>query len=134
MTFIEILRLTHSSIRWLVVLVGLIIIAKGLIGWAMKSNYQAIDRKIMGAFMGIFGIQVTLGLIFFVVLLINGGYAFYQVIHIVFMFIAFFVAMRSARWKNGEDHIPYRNNAIALLISAVLIYAAVAGLPVGWSM
>ena len=134
MTFADILREAHSGVRWLVALMVIVLLVKNSIGWGTKSAYQPLDRRLMSIFSALFGIQFTLGLILFVVLIIQVGFFRYQAEHILTMVIAFFVAMRSTKWKNGEDHIPYRNNVLMFLLVGVLIYVGVLVLPAGWAM
>ena len=134
MTFELIMREAHSGIRWLVALLGIIILVKGSIGWAMKSPYQPLDRRLMSAFSALFGIQFLLGLILFVALIVGGAFSPVQLEHITLMVLAFFIAMRATKWKKGEDHIPYRNNVIMLLIVGVLIFVAVLRVGDGWAM
>ncbi len=134
-TFITIIRESHSGVRWLVVLLGLIIIIKHSIGWAMKSEYSALDRRLVSIFSAVFGIQFLLGLLMTVLYLITGRFVMATSgAHLVIMLIAFFVAMRTSKWKNAEGVIPFRNNVIALVIAGLLIYVGVLGLPVGWSI
>ena len=62
----DILFRIHSDTRWLIVLVGVVALAKFLIGWLGKGKFQKFDRILTSAFSGLVDLQVLLGLIFLI--------------------------------------------------------------------
>lgn len=129
-----ILFMAHSGLRWLVLLIALIAIIKFLIGWLRRSPFKSMDRGLMAGFTGLMDLQVTLGIIF---LLWNGlsgtGFPRFRLEHGLIMIVAAVVAHLSARWKNVEDPLRFRNNLIVIVISLVLVVIGIAMLPGGLS-
>lgn len=128
-----ILLIIHSFVRWLVVLVGVIAIAKFLIGWLNKSTFQKIDNRLVAAFGGLMDLQATLGLI---LLLWNGlvdgaGFPRYRLEHMGMMIIAVALSHMSARFKKAEDTIRFRNTFFLYLGVFVLIFVGLVTLPNG---
>ncbi|MCP4428879.1 MAG: hypothetical protein GY803_30720 [Chloroflexi bacterium] len=130
----EILLSIHSILRWIVVGVGLLALAKFLIGWLGNGRFSGMDRGLSSGFSGLIDLQATLGL---AILLVSGfgdvGFPRHRIDHAVTMIIAAIVAHLSARWKNAPDKIRFRNSFVVVLVTAVLIFAGVASLPSGWT-
>jgi hypothetical protein len=133
-TIMNILLMAHSGVRWLVLLVAAIAIAKFLIGWLGRGPFKGVDRGLMSGFSGLMDLQVTLGVIF---LLWNGfsgvGFPSYRIAHAVIMIIAAVLAHLSARWKNADDATRFRNNLFVIAGSLILVLIGISVLPGGLS-
>lgn len=128
-----ILLVIHSILRWIIVIVGMIAIIKFLIGWVRKGEFGGMDRGLSSGFSGLIDLQVTLGLLYFLITGFAGaGFPMFRIEHLVTMLIAATVAHVPAMLKNR----PANRFAVGLLSvmgTLVLIYIGVARLPGGWS-
>jgi hypothetical protein len=132
-SFMGILLVIHSILRWIIIIVGLIAVIKFLIGWVRKSEFGGMDRGLSSGFSGLIDLQVTLGLLYF---LINGfagaGFPSFRIEHLVTMLIAAPAAHSPGMFKNR----PWNKFAVgffAVLATLLLIYIGVSRLPGGWS-
>lgn len=128
----EILFAIHSIFRWVVVLLGLVILVKFAIGWLGKREFQEIDDRLTRIFPIVVDIQVTLG----VILLIWGGLAGegfprHRIEHGVVMIVAAVVVHLMARWGDAPDAVRFRNRFLIVLGTLVLIFIGVTLLPGG---
>ena len=48
----------HGELRWLVALVAVIAIVKFGVGWALRTEFKAIDRGLMAAFTGLLDLNL----------------------------------------------------------------------------
>ena len=130
----NVLLMAHSGLRWLVLLVALIALAKFLLGWLTRSPFKGMDRGLMAGYSGLLDLQSTLGIIF---LLWNGftgaGFPRYRLEHGLIMIVAAVVAHLSSRWKQAEDAVRFRNNLFLILASLALVLIGIAMLPGGLS-
>lgn len=126
---------THSFIRWLVVLVGVLAAIKFALGWLRGGGFKGMDRGLAAAFSGLIDLQALLGVILLVGLGLSGeGFLRVRFEHGGFMLAAAILAHLPARWKNAADAVRFRNALFCVLGALLLIYFGVALLPVGWSM
>ena len=123
----------HSILRWIIVIVGVIAILKFLIGWLRKSQFDKMDRGLAAGFSGLVDLQVTLGLLYFVITGLGGaGFPMFRIEHTVTMLIAAAVAHAPAMFKKR----PWNKYAVSLfsvIAALLLIYVGVARLPGGWN-
>ena len=130
----NILLTVHSALRWLILIVAVAAIVKFLIGWLRRSPFTGMDRGLMSGFSGLMDLQATLGLI----LLLWGGFAGmgfprYRIEHGFFMILAAVAAHLSARWKNAEAAVRFRNDLFLILASLLLVVIGISVLPGGLS-
>jgi len=130
----NILLVVHSGLRWFILVIAAIAILKFLIGWLRRSQFQGMDRGLMSGFSGLMDLQATLG----IVLLLWGGFTgmgfpLYRIEHGLIMLAAAVVAHLSARWKNAEDTLRFRNNLFLILASLFLVVIGISVLPGGLS-
>ena len=122
----------HSSLRWIIVVVGLIAVIKFLIGMVRKEGFGKMDRGLSSGFSGLIDLQVTLGLLYFLITGFGGmGFPPYRIEHLVTMLIAAVAGHAPAMFKKAAN-----KHAVALgavLGALVLVYIGVARLPGGWS-
>jgi len=130
----NILFMAHSGLRWLILLVAAIAVVKFALGWLRGGQFKGMDRGLISGFSGLMDLQALLGVIF---LLWNGfsgaGFPMYRIEHGVTMIVAAVVAHLSARWKNADDKIRFRNNLYIILASLVLVLIGILILPGGLS-
>lgn len=122
----------HSFLRWIIVIVGFVAIVKFLIGWARKSGFDRMDRGLSAGFSGLIDLQVTIGLLYFLITGFGGmGFPLYRIEHAVTMLVAAGVAHSPAMFKKATNK--YAVAFSALVVTMILIGIGVALLPGGWS-
>lgn len=130
----DILLVTHSHTRWLILLVGLVAIVKFAIGWLRGGAFKGMDRGLTAGFSGLMDLQVTLGLIFLIWTSIAGvRFTPNRIEHLTTMLIAAAVAHLPAMWKKSADNIRFRNTLFCIVGSLVLVFLGVVRLRGGWT-
>ena len=128
------LFVTHSHLRWLVLLVAIVAVVKFAIGWLRGGEFKGMDRGLASATSGLIDLQATLGLILMIWTGLAGvGFPMFRIEHATTMIIAAVVAHLPARWKNAADTVRFRNTLFCILGALLLVYAGVMRLPGGWS-
>lgn len=126
------LLMLHSLVRWLIVLVGLVALVKFVIGLAQKGTFGKMDRGLSSGFSGLMDLQVTLGLLYFLITGFGGmGFPLYRIEHAVTMLIAAGVAHAPSMFKKSDNQYAVALGAVAGAL--LLVYVGVARLPGGWS-
>src|SRR5512139_2805630 len=112
----NILLMIHSILRWVILLVAVIAIVVFLVSWLRRSQLGGMDRGLMAGFSGLMDLQATLGIILLVWSGLAGiGFPRYRLEHALIMVLAAVVAHLSARWKNAEAPLRYRNYFLIIL-------------------
>jgi hypothetical protein len=120
----------HSILRWVILLVAVIAIVVFLVSWLRRSQLQGVDRGLMSGFSGLMDLQATLGIVLLIWSGLAGiGFPRYRIEHGLIMVLAAVVAHLSARWKNAEEPIRYRNYFLIILASLVLVMIGISVLP-----
>ena len=129
------LLMLHSILRWIIILVAVIAIIKFALGWWSGMEFKGMDRGLMSGFSGLMDLEVTLGVIFLLWSGIGAGAGFpmHRIEHGVTMIVAAVVAHLSARWKNADAKIRFRNNLFVILASIILVVIGISTLPGGLS-
>ena len=124
-----VLRL-HSIVRWVIVLAAVIGIGRYVLVMAGRTPGSKMDRGLMSGFTGLMDLNVLLGLIY---LLWSGlatpiGFPMQRIEHAVTNVIAVVVAhiFAARARKAADDKVMARNNLLGIVISLVLVVAAVA--------
>ena len=126
----NILLMVHSILRWVILLVAVIAIAVFLVSWLRRSQLQGVDRGLMSGFSGLMDLQAMLGIILLVWSgLAGAGFPRYRLEHALIMVLAAVVAHLSARWKNADAPLRYRNYFLIILASLLLVLIGIALLP-----
>ena len=113
----------HGELRWLVVLAGLVIIVKFLIGWLGKREYTSLDRTLLMVFTILLDINVLLGLI---ILLFGGGFNSLRLEHSVTMLLAVIAAHMTARFRGtANPATKFRNQLLLVLLALLLVLLGV---------
>jgi hypothetical protein len=126
----SILMMIHSILRWVILLVAVTAIVVFLVSWLRRSQLQGVDRGLMAGFSGLMDLQAAIG----IVLLLWGGFtglgfSRYRIEHGVIMVIATVVAHLSARWKNADEPVRYRNYLLVILTSLAIVLIGISVLP-----
>ncbi|MGD8406363.1 MAG: hypothetical protein PVJ21_22090 [Anaerolineales bacterium] len=122
----------HSLVRWLIVIVGIVALVKFVIGLVQKSDFDKMDRGLSSGFSGLMDLQVTLGLLYFLITGFGGmGFPPYRIEHAVTMLIAAGVAHTPSMFKKAANK--YAVALGAVVVALLLVYTGVARLPGGWS-
>ena len=128
----EFLLILHSIVRWLIVIVGIIALVKFAIGLVQKSAFGKMDRGLSSGFSGLLDLQLTLGLLYFLITGFGGiGFPPYRIEHAVTMFIAVGVAHAPSMFKKAGNKYVIALGAVVGAL--VLVFIGVARLPGGWS-
>jgi len=141
MSFLYQLSLTlHNITRWVVLILAIIVLVQSIIGWLGKKTYTDQNRKLAGAYGGIFDLQILLGVILFFIAgwgktLIEGGsqvmstpsLRFFAVEHWMIMLLAVIILHigSSKVKKSNTSHKKFRNSFIWYGISFVLLLSAI---------
>jgi hypothetical protein len=121
----------HSILRWVIVVVGVAAILNFLVGWVRKSSFSQMDRGLASGFSGLMDLQVTLGLLYFLITGFGGaGFPMFRVEHLTTMLIAALVAHSPAMFKKVANR--HAVAFYAILGSLILVVIGVARLPGGW--
>jgi hypothetical protein len=123
------LLLTHSYLRWLILIVALAAILKFAWGWLRGGSFQRLDHLFASTFSGLMDLQALLGLILLIWGGALGGFPMYRIEHTVTMVIAAVVAHLHVLWKNADDKKRFRNSLFIILDTLVIVYIGVARLP-----
>ena len=130
----NILLMIHSILRWVILLVAVIAIIVFLVSWLRRSQLQGMDRGLMSGFSGLMDLQATIGIVLLVWSGLAGlGFPRYRIEHGVIMVLAAVVAHLSARWKNADEPLRYRNYFLTILASLVMVLIGISVLPGAFS-
>jgi len=122
----------HSILRWLIVILGLVAIVKILIGWARKSAFEKMDRGLSSGFSGLMDVQVTLGLLYFLITGFGGvGFPMFRIEHLVTMLLAAAIAHAPSILKKATNK--HAVAFYAIIGALILVVIGVYRLPGGWS-
>ena len=122
----------HSILRWVIVVIGFVAIVKFLIGMARKSTFGKMDRGLSSGFSGLMDLQVTLGLLYFIITGFGGvGFPLFRIEHMLTMLIAAVIGHGPALFKKAVNK--YVVAFYAVLGALILVVIGVYRLPGGWS-
>jgi uncharacterized membrane protein YecN with MAPEG domain len=122
----------HSILRWIIVILGLLAIIKFLIGMARKSPFGKMDRGLSSGFSGLVDLQVTLGLLYFLITGFGGvGFPMFRIEHLITMLLAAVVAHAPSMFKKASNK--HAVAFYAILGALALVVIGVYRLPGGWS-
>ena len=134
------LLVIHSYLRWLVLLAGLVAIAKLASGYTRQAVYGAADLRVSRIFIGLFDLQFLLGLILYAVSPVTRDalkdmatsmqqphIRFFVAEHPMMMFIALCVAHGSsiAARKSPSDRVKFLRGALGFALALGLVLAGI---------
>lgn len=131
----------HSIVRWLVVIIGVIAVARAFIGWLGGRQWQQLDDRLGLGFTTILDINLLLGLLLYFFLspvttsafkdfgaaMSDSNARFFAVEHISVMIVAIIVAHigRSRSKKATEDKSKFKQAAIFFGLAMLLVLLAI---------
>lgn len=134
---------THSWLRWIVLILGIIVILQSLMGWLGNKTYTPGNRKLAASFLGTMHLQLILGCILYFFLSPIGIKAFqnletsevmkteairyFAVEHISVMIIALIIAQVgfSMAKRAATDKKKFARSAIFFIIAMALILSRI---------
>lgn len=133
----QMLQRGHGDMRWLLFLVGVIVIGRFLYGWLQNGNFSVWDSRLMTILAIIVRIQFVLGLILIIWkgVSVADEVAWGRVLaHAVTMFIAVgVVEMASVSVKKTVgDQAKFEAGAKRVILAAILIVIGITLTPAGW--
>jgi uncharacterized membrane protein len=130
----------HNVIRWVVLVLGVVLIVRSILGWLKKWDYRERDRKLTPFFSGVYDLQVLLGIILFFTkgwggVLMNApaevmktsALRFFAVEHWTLMIVAaVLIHIGSAQVKKATESIKkYKRATIWFTIALLLTLASI---------
>jgi hypothetical protein len=131
----------HSWLRWAVLILALIVIAKSFLGWFNKKDYTASDNKFATFYIASVHSQFLIGLLLYVFFspitgaafadfgaaMKNSGLRFFAVEHLLGMVIAVALAQtgRSLSKKAKDSVSKHKKLALFATISLIIMLAAI---------
>jgi hypothetical protein len=132
---------THSYVRWLVLALAVVVLARAFLGWRRGRAWTAADERWHSAFVGIVDLQFTLGLLLYLWLspvswafFRSAGAAlrdpmlrFFGVEHVVGMVVAVTLIhmARDRSRRAASDGLRHRQVWITTLVALAIIAASI---------
>lgn len=139
-TLNSILLTGHNIIRWIVLVLGIVLVVRSFLGWFKKWEYQERDKQLTPFFSGVFDLQILIGLILYFTkgwasVLMNSAsdvmkttsLRFFAMEHWLLMIVAaVLIHIGSARIKKSSESLKkYKNAAIWFSIAIILTLASI---------
>jgi hypothetical protein len=126
----RILYITHWSIPWFSVAVGMYALVRLVRGYINESAFTDTNLRLIRIYSGLMDLQATTGLIYFLWRGVQiDGFPAYRLLHGLTMFVATLIPHFSARWNSADDPTRYLNNFYMLLSSFLLILLGLSLIP-----
>lgn len=132
----------HSWIRWIVVILGLVVLVRSVIGLSAKRPWEAADARMGRLFVASLDVQFLLGLVLYFFLspittaalgdlggaMRNSGLRFWAIEHAFGMIVGLSLAhVGVARVRKAAD--PVRKHRMAAVFFAIALVAILASVP-----
>lgn len=139
-TLNQVLLTLHNVTRWVVVILGIVLVVRSFLGWFKKWEYQDRDTKLTPFFAGVFDLQILLGIILFLTkgwagVLMNApgdvmktsALRFFAVEHWLMMIIAAaLIHIGASKVKKASDSIKkYKYTALWFSIALLITLASI---------
>lgn len=137
----EIIKHSHSGIRWIILALALIVIIKSFIGWFGNKQYAKLDNILSASFVGFVNLQALLGLLLYFFLspitkaalgdfgmaMKNPALRYFAVEHIAVMIIglALLSIGRAKSKKKTIDVDKFKTQAIFYTIGIVIMLSRI---------
>ena len=123
---IDLAFLLHSWVRWLIVLVAVLAVAKFAYGWMNKATLDKMDRGLMSGFSGLIDLQALLGIL---LILGMGWNQAYRIEHAITMIVAAVLAHVPMRWRKDTSATALRNNLFVVVGVVIVMIVGIGVLP-----
>ena len=135
-----ILLLAHSYLRWPLILLFVLLLARGTVGWIRRAPWRPADTRLLSTATQFLSLQFLIGLLLYVafsplirIAMENLGAAmsdtqlrYFLVEHTALMAIATtFLSIATGRIKRAPAERRFRSTVFAVLITLILIAAAI---------
>jgi hypothetical protein len=130
----------HNIFRWIVLVLGILLVMRSFLGWIKKWDYQERDRKLTPIFAGMFDLQILLGIILFFTkgwgsvlmdapaeAMKTASLRFFAIEHWLLMIVAaVLVHIGSAQVKKATTSLnKYKRTAIWFTLAILLVLASI---------
>lgn len=120
MNFYTVVLAIHNIVRWIVIILAILALARAYIGWLGRKNWTGTDRMVGVLFTSMMDLQLLLGLILFFVVGVGRGPFLYE--HVIPMVVAVILShIGSARARRLEDDTAKHRQAAIWYTLAVLV-------------
>jgi phosphoglycerol transferase MdoB-like AlkP superfamily enzyme len=139
--FYQVVLYLHSWLRWGVVLLGALTLARAVHGWARAREWNQTDRRVQKLFVAFFDSQVLLGLTLYFALspltpksldafrvaMSNSMLRFFGIEHAFSMVLALIIAHGASNASRKAEHstVKHRRWAEGLLIALLFILVGI---------
>jgi hypothetical protein len=105
----------HSDLRWPLLAVALVVIARCAWLWLGRGARRPFDRWLLLAFAGLMTAQGVLGLIVLIGFgLLGGGFPLPRILHGVLTGLAIYASFMFLQWDGAPGKVQARNTALAV--------------------
>ena len=133
----------HNIVRWVVLILGIIVVARSILGWLGKKEWTATDRKFGVFFTSAIDIQLLLGILLYFVfsnwalkaimelgmaeVMKQSEYRFFAIEHAFYMILAVvFAHLGSALPKKVDDsQMKFKRAALWFGLALLLLLAGI---------
>ena len=112
----------HGLFRWVVVILGLVVLVKLALGVIQKSEFTKLDRQLTMFFSTAMDVQILLGLLNLVTL----NFPPKGIGHAFIMILALVAVHLPSAWRKAPDSVRFRNTLISFVVALVLVFIGVA--------
>lgn len=135
-----ILLLVHSWLRWPLLALFLLLLARGAVGWARRTTWRPADTSLLQAAAHLLSLQFLIGLLLYVAFsplvraafedigaaMRDGQLRYFLAEHALLMAIATtFMHIAAGRIKRAAAERRFRRTVIAVLVTLLLVGAAI---------
>jgi hypothetical protein len=119
----DILLGIHSLVRWVILLVAVVAIAKLAYGWLRAGAYDSADRGLVMGYSGLLDLQALLGLVllFGNAFVLGEGFPMPRILHAIVMILAVITGHLAGRGRSDPAKTRYRRALAAIAGSLVLV-------------
>lgn len=137
----EIVKHSHSGLRWIILALALVVIIKSFVGWFGKKEFTKLDNILSASFAGFIHLQLLLGLTLYFFLspvtkaafsdfgaaMGNAPMRYFAVEHIAVMIIGVILVTigRSKSKRKNTDTDKFKTQAIFYTIALVIMLSRI---------
>lgn len=130
----DILLIAHSHWRNIVFLATALVLVKYTMGWLMKSKFGKLDRILGIVLTSSADIQTLMGIVLFTMMTIEAGFDRFRMEHALTNLIGVGLLHLTAKWRNADDSIRFRNGLFLTLGFIIFILVGISRLPAGMAV
>lgn len=124
----------HSDLRWLLLVLALVVVVRGLWLWRGRGTRRPFDRALLIAFAISMSVQGALGLIVLIGFAAMGaGFPLARVVHSIVTGVAIAVSFQFLAWDGATSATQARNSVLTTAGALAITLAGMMLLPGGLS-